>query len=419
MLNAASPVSPNSTVGVGLIGCRGKGMEILKYMLNHGGFRAVALCDVDQDILNERAATVESDFGHQPELYRDFRKMLENKDVDAVVIGTPDHWHCLPFVAACEAGKAVYVEKPLANTIEECNIMVRAAHRYNTVTQVGQQQRSGQVWTTLMDVLHDGTLGTLRKVNIWANFNYGVGQLMKPDEPAPVEVDFNLWLGPAPDRSFNPTRFHGSWRMFWDYGGGLMTDWGVHLLDMALWAKQVTEDPSEVLAFGKNLSFENHNHETFDTMSVTYPMRDYMITWQHTAGVQSGPYRKNYGLEFVGDNGTILANRSGWELIPEEESDRVSRPKLEETGFTPTSWSQSMASHVANFFDCIHSRKPTNCPIEIGRQVAIYAHAANIAVRSGEHRLLWDAQANRFSNSTAATSYVVPEYRKPWTLPEV
>ncbi|MGF1636400.1 MAG: Gfo/Idh/MocA family protein [Cyclobacteriaceae bacterium] len=411
-------VAPSDQIHVGLIGCRSKGFEILKYHLENKGVKCLGLCDVDENILNERAAEVQKLYGQKPRLYSDFRKMLENKDIDAIIIGTPDHWHCLPMVYACEVGKDVYVEKPLANTIEETNIMVRAARKYNRVVQVGQQQRSGQVWLGVMDFIKSGKLGTLRKVNIWANFGYATGSPKQPDEAIPKGIDFDFWLGPAPVRSFNSTRFHGKWRHFWDYGGGLMTDWGVHLIDMALWAKDVTTAPRSILAYGDNLSFQDYNRETFDTMSVVYPMDDYVINWQHSAGLQNGPYNMLYGVEFVGDSATIVANRSNW-FLNYEGSQQAKQEQEALREFEKKSELKDMDLHVKNFLDCIKTRKDLNCTIENGRNVALYAHMANIAVRSGEGKLEWDDKKGKFTNNSAANDFLVPEYRKPWKLPRI
>jgi len=232
----------------------------------------------------------------------------------------------------------------------------------------------------------------------------------------PKGVDFDFWLGPAPDRSFNPTRFHGSWRHFWDYGGGLMTDWGVHLIDMALWAKDVTSAPKQIMAYGDNLSFPNYSRETFDTMSVTFPMDDYVINWQHTAGTQNGPYDMLYGMEFIGDHGTIVANRDGWKVNPEfdpiDNSYKTEAKEMEKGR-------EYHDLHSKNFIECIKSREEPNCPPEIGRNVALYAHMGNIAVRSAAGMLLWDDTKNRFTNNNKANEFVIPDYRKPWELPKL
>jgi predicted dehydrogenase len=282
-------IGAGDKIVLGLIGARGQGMADLRQALKQPGVECAAVCDVDDAVLTERTADIVKIQGKPAKQYKDFRKLLDNKDIDAVMIGTPDHWHCYMLIAACRAGKDVYVEKPLANSIGECDLMVKAVRKYNKVVQVGQQQRSGDHWKTSMDMIKAGKLGQLRKSNVWANFNYGIGQLKVPDEPVPAGVDFDMWLGPAPQRSFNKARFHGSWRMFWDYGGGLLTDWGVHLMDMALWAKGITKPPISAVATGGNFAYPDHAHETFDTMSVSWQMPDHNIAWEHTAGIEAVP----------------------------------------------------------------------------------------------------------------------------------
>lgn len=405
----------NDRINVGLIGCRNQGFGVLRNFLQTGQVNCLGLCDIDQQVLDEKLAEIKKGFQQTPKLYGDFRKMLEDKNIDAVIVGTPDHWHCLQTVYACQAGKDVYVEKPLANSIGECNMMVQAAQKYDRVIQVGQQQRSGGVWNGVMDYIKSGQLGTLRKVNIWANFNYGIGALKEPDQPVPGGVDFDLWLGPAPDRSFNPARFHGSWRHFWDYGGGLMTDWGVHLIDMALWAKEVTDAPKEVMAYGENLSFKDHSRETYDTMSVVYPMDDYVINWQHTAGNQSGPYDMPYGVEFIGDRVTVVADRGDWMVKAGDEKD-TDQAMLEAENFKKTSEFGDVGNHVRDFIDCIKTRKNTNCSIETGRNVALYAHMGNIAARAGAGRLVWNESNQTFVNNSKANDLIIPAYRKAWEL---
>ncbi len=285
----SSPFAPSDKINVALIGCRNMGFGILKHHLDTGMVNCVALCDVDENVLKEKSESVKKDYNQSPELIKDYRKVLERKDIDAVIIGTPDHWHCLIMVEAVQAGKDVYVEKPMANTIGECNIMVKAANLYNSVVQVGQQQRSGKVFIDCMNLIKAGEIGTLRKVNIWANFNYGLGAKLVDDGPVPAGVDYDFWLGPAPKRPFNQARFHGSWRHFWDYGGGLMSDWGVHLIDMALWTKDLVKGPKTVITYAGNLSKQKMARETFDTMNVIYPKDDFVINYDLTAGIQQGP----------------------------------------------------------------------------------------------------------------------------------
>lgn len=406
---------PSEKIKIALIGCKNMGFGDLENALKLPGVECVALCDVDENILNSRSKEVEKIQGKVPMLYKDYRKIIDNKDIDAVIIGTPDHWHCLPFVAACQAGKDVYVEKPLANSIAECEIMVAATRKYNRVVQVGQQQRSGAHFIQAMDFIKSGKLGQLRKVNIWGNFNYGIGQPVVPDSPVRAGVDFDTWLGPAPLRSFNTARFHGSWRMFWNYGGGLMTDWGVHLIDMALWAKNITAMPDIITATGGNFAYPDHAHETFDTMNVSYQFKDYLINWEHTAGTQNGPYGRLYGLAFIGNDATLVIDRDNWELFPEwdDTNKKTKVPKMEKQ-----SGIDSHDVHMKNFIDCMKSRKEPACPIENGSLVAKYAHAANIALRT-QSQLSWDNANNNFGNNAAANALITPAYRAPWVLPVI
>ncbi len=271
-------ISENDKIRVALIGCKNMGMYNLTDHLKIAEVECAALCDVDQNVLNERAAKIKELTGKSPVLYNDYRKVLDDKNIDAVIIGTPDHWHCLPAVEACEAGKDVYVEKPLANSIAECQVMLAAARKYKRVVQVGQQQRSGQHWQDVVALVKSGKLGTIRKIRTWAYFDYGKGNPKVPDSAVPAGVDYDFWLGPSPKRPFNQNRFHGSWRHFWDQGGGLMTDWGVHLLDIPLWAMDVTT-PESVSASGGIYAYPMNCIETPDTLNVIYDFGKFTLEW--------------------------------------------------------------------------------------------------------------------------------------------
>ena len=404
-------VSAADTINIGLIGCRNMGFGDLLNAIKQPGVTCTALCDVDSNILEERTADVLKKQGKAPKNYSDYRKLLEDRDVDAVIIGTPDHWHCLPFVAACEAGKDVYVEKPLANSIAECDIMMRATRKYKRVVQVGMQQRSGPLFKKAMELIQNGAIGQLRKVDIWGNFNYGIGDIKVPDSAVPAGVDYDMWLGPAPSKAFNKTRFHGNWRMFWDYGGGLVTDWGVHLIDIGLWAKNIVQLPLSVTAAGGNFAYPDHAHETFDTLNVIYQLPDYTLSWENTAGTEIGPYGVPYGLSFIGNDATLMLNRENMEFFPGMQNGKpkvATRPK--ETG------DDSHGLHMQNFLECIKTRKDPVCNIENGRLVAMYAHMGNIAMRT-QSKLVWNDDDKNFGDNSAANKLVTPDYRAPWKLP--
>lgn len=212
--NVFANVPASDKINVALIGCRNMGWGNLVDLLSVKGVECVALCDIDRTVLDEKTAELDKMGRKKPAQYGDYRKLLEQKDIDAVIIGTPDHWHCLQMVDACAAGKDVYVEKPIANSIAECDAMVAAAKKYKRVVQVGQQQRSSRHWQEMVQYLRSGKLGTIGRVHIWANFNYAAVPV-KQDSPVPAGVDFETWLGPAAERTFNEQRFHGLWRMFW------------------------------------------------------------------------------------------------------------------------------------------------------------------------------------------------------------
>ncbi|GJM30608.1 MAG: NADH-dependent dehydrogenase [Cyclobacteriaceae bacterium] len=406
-------VSANDKVQLGLIGARGRGFRVLEQALQQPDTECLGICDIDDSVIRDRVNEVQQLQDRRPESFKDFRKLLEHPDLDAVIIGTPDHWHCLQTVYACDAGKDVYVEKPMANSLAELDVMVNATRRYKRVVQVGQQQRSGKHWQQAIDSIRSGKIGQLRRINIWANFRYGIGGPVKKDSAVPEGVDFDMWLGPAPQRTFNEGRFHGSWRMFWDYGGGLMTDWGVHLIDMALWAGNISTTPAAVVATGGNFAYPDHAHETFDTLSVNFQMENFDINWQSLGGLQTGPYDKPYGLAFIGNNGTIVADRGGWSLIPEMENNQ---PQIAAVSMESTR--SSSEDHIKNFLECIKTREEPNCPVENGRLVAQYAHMGNIAQRT-QSRLVWDQQKKTFGKNKPANQLITPEYRKPWDLPKL
>ena len=412
----SAKIAPSDKINVALIGCRNMGFGILKHHLNTKLVNCVALCDVDKNVLNQKSQEVREKYNQEPELIGDYRKVLERKDVDAVIIGTPDHWHCLIMVGACQAGKDVYVEKPMANTIGECNIMVKAAKKYNRVIQVGQQQRDNPIFKDIMDLIKGGEIGALRKVNIWANFNYGLGTAFANDEPVPNGVNYDFWLGPAPQRPFNKARFHGSWRHFWDYGGGLMSDWGVHLIDMGLWTKDLLKGPQQVFTYAENNSEQKAMRETFDTMNVVFPKDDFVINYDLTAGTEQGPYDTMYGISFIGDKATIVANRHKYYVLPEWDN-KKGEHKTEEITFEKGQ--ESHRAHVENFLECIKTRETTSCPPEVGRAAAIHAHIPNISARIEVPFLKWDDEKNLFTNCKEANDYITPEYRKPWKLPKI
>ena len=404
---------PSDRINVGLIGCNGMGFADLSEFLKHPQVECIGLCDVDESVLNRRAADVEKIKGKKPaNLYKDWRKLIDNKEINVVIVGTPDHWHCLQMVSACEAGKDVYCEKPIGRTIEECNLMVGAAKRYKSVVQVGQWQRSDPHWQDAVKFIQSGKLGKIRLVRVFSYQGWCPSIPVLADEPVPSGVDYNMWLGPSPNRPFNRNRFHFTFRWFWDYAGGLMTDWGVHLLDYALFGMNVTA-PKSVMAMGGKYGYPDDACETPDSLQTIYEFDGFNVLWDHAIGINDGAYGRNHGLGFVGENGTLVIDREGWEVIPEVVSGKTRMeavPLKKGTG-------QGLKNHVNNFLECINSRNPnTNASVEIGAHIAKFSALGNIAYRTGK-KLIWDGK--KFTNDSDANNYLVPNYREPWKLPKV
>lgn len=410
----ATPIVPaNEKITVGLIGCRNMGWADLTSMLKNPEVECLALCDVDGTILNEKAAELEKKTGKKAKLYKDFRKLLENKDIQAVIIGTPDHWHCLQTIYACEAGKDVYVEKPLANSIEECLLMVAAARKHNRIVQVGQWQRSAPHFNEAMQYATSGKIGKIRTVKTWAYMGYGKTSPVLPDEPVPAGVDYKMWLGPAPERPFNRNRFHGSFRYFWDYAGGLMTDWGVHMIDMGLKGMNVTT-PKSVQAMGGKLGFPDHADETPDTLQAVYEYDGFTLLWEQAKGIARGPYDREHGVAFIGNLGTVVVDRGKWEVFPEVESGAY----LTEMIPTRNNSSNNLDQHTKNFVECIKSRQKPNGDVEFGAHAAINAQLGNMAYRLGR-KIVWDSTKNMIVNDPKAMEMAKASYHNGWNLPKV
>lgn len=406
--------APSNKVKVALIGCRSMGFSNLNTFLEYPEVECIALCDIDDEWLNKRAADVEKKTGKKVKnLYKDWRKVIDNKDVDVVIIGTPDHWHCLPTIYACQAGKDVYVEKPLSNTIEECNLMRDAARKYNRVVQVGQWQRSDPHWDEAANYLKAGNIGRIRTVKVWAYQDGKPTLPVKPDSIVPAGVDYDMWLGPAPKRPFNEYRFHYNFRFFWDYAGGLMSDWGVHLLDYALEGMNA-DLPQSIMASGGKFAYPTDAMETPDTMMATYAYKDYNIIWDHACGIGHGLYDRKEALAFFGENGTLILDRRGWEVIP-EVSNKVAR--MQSVPFKKGE-GKGLYNHVGNMLSCIKSRELPNADIAIGAKVAKMALLANISSRL-QRGVTWDDANSLFINDAEANQLAKAHYRAPWILPKI
>ena len=412
-------ISPNDQINLGVIGCNGMGWSDMSSHLKMPEVNCIALADIDQRVLDERSANVKELRGNAPKQYKDYRKLLENKDIDAVIIATPDHWHCLTAVNALDAGKHVYVEKPLANSIEECNVMTSAAKKYNKLVQVGQWQRSGQHYTDAINYVQSGKLGKIRLVKCWAYQGWMNPIPVKPDTEPPAGVDYAMWLGPAPKRPFNENRFHFNFRWFWDYAGGLMTDWGVHEIDIALYAMKATV-PKSIMASGGKFAYPDDASETPDTLQTVFEFDGFNLLWEHATGIDGGNYGRTEGIAFIGNNGTLVVNRQGWEVIPEgEKKDGKWVTKLDRVDLQKAQGS-ALDNHTKNFIDSLKANDGDmlNCNIKAGSTAAVAAHMGNIAFKTGE-KIYWDKTQNSFRTNAAANELLKAKYHNGWELPKI
>ncbi len=408
-------LAPSDQVNIAAIGIAGMGWANVKSALKVPGVNLVALCDVDKNVLDKRMGELASLNVNAAKVktYSDYRRLLEQKDVDAIIIGTPDHWHALMMMDACQAGKDVYVEKPVGNSIEECRAMVAAQKKYNRVVQAGQWQRSQQHFRDAVDFVHSGQLGNIRTVKVWCYQGWMKPGPKVPDSAPPPGVDYAMWLGPAEKRPFNSSRFHFNFRWFWDYAGGLMTDWGVHLLDYALLGMKAPE-PKTVAALGGIFAYPELAQETPDTLTALYEFDGFNLVWDHAMGIDNGSYGRDHGIAYIGNNGTLVLNRGGWEVIEEKRSgNKISKPLAPQVD-------NGLDKHWENFIAVVRSRKldELNCPIEAGAHVATVAQLGNISYRSGQ-RVVWDKAKGKFTDDDLNEKYLMAKYHNGYKLKNV
>ncbi len=417
----------NDRVRLGFIGLGNRGDQVLDGFLVHKDAEVVAICDLWQPYLDFAAKKI----GSSPKQFKEYRKLLDMKDVDAVVICTPDHWHAVQTIHACQAGKDVYVEKPLSLRVVEGRKMVEAARRHSRITQVGINRRSSPFCQEAADFIRGGGLGKItaaRSFHIQNEWPKGIGN--PPDEEPPAGLDWDAWLGPAPKVPYNRNRAFYRFRWFYDYSGGQVTNYGAHFIDFIHWA--LGEDtPLAVTAMGAKLALDD-NREIPDTLEVlwTYP-RGTLVTFSQFNANAAPADRRHGNLEFRGTKGTLYLTYTGYDVVPEEinekvfpaltpldrslsgdyESDRkpVIQPrKVEGEDSTPL--------HARNFLDCIRSRQPCTCDLETGHRSTSATLIANIAHKTKSY-LEWDGKAERFTNNPAANKYLSYEYRSPYKLP--
>lgn len=423
LLSAMHRISANDKINIGVIGCNGMGWSNTNSLLKMPDVDLVAICDVDKNVINKRLADYAKLRTNVPKTYNDYRELLNDKSIDAVVIGTPDHWHCKMMVDAVQAGKHVYVEKPIANSIAESQLMVAAQEKTGKVVQAGQWQRSGPHYRKAIDIVQSGVLGKIRVVKVWAYQGWMKPVPVVPDGTAPEGVDYTMWLGPAPKRAFNANRFHFNFRWFWDYAGGLMTDWGVHEIDIALYAMKA-EAPISVMASGGKLAYPDDASETPDTLQTVFQYKDFNMLWEHATGIDGGPYGRREGIAFIGNNGTLVVDRQGYEAFVEREAngyDASSKGKMEPIeAFKRPAEVSYLDLHTQNFIEAVkkNSQSMLNTPIRSGSVAAINAQMGNIAFKTGA-KVFWDARQNKFVDNAAANKLIMPVYQNGWKMPSV
>jgi predicted dehydrogenase len=393
-----SVIGANEKIVTGHIGVRNQGTPNLKAFLKKA--TPAAVCDVDRDVLAKAVKLMQDGGVASPATFGDFRKLLERKDIDAVVVTTPDHWHALMTIHACAAGKDVYCEKPLSLTIREGRAMVDAARKHQRVVQTGSQQRSDNRFRLACELVRNGKIGKVQTVlaGIPA-VNWPPPPV--PDSEPPAELDYDLWLGPAPKRPYNAKHVHYNFRFYWDYSGGQMTNFGAHHIDIAQWALGMDES-GPVATEGKATFNKQGWYEVTETCRVyhAYPGGVTLIIGQGQKDIKEG-------VTFIGSQGRIFVDRG--------------KLTSEPAGIASTHLADSdvhlykSADHHQNFLDCVKSRQRPIADVEIGHRSATVCHLGNLAVRLGR-RIVWDPSAEQIVGDAEAAAMLARPYRSPWAL---
>jgi len=402
----------NSRIGLGFVGVGPRGGSLLSAFMGEPDVEVAAVCDVYAPRVEQ---AVERTNG-RARGYRDFRDLLEDDNVDAVIIATPVHWHALPAIYACMAGKDVYVEKPLTHNIAEGRALVRAARENRRVTQMGTQIHAGENFHRVVEIVRSGILGKITLVRTWLVCNEapnGIGH--PPDADPPDGLDWDTWLGPAPECPFNHAKFEGGhFRYFWDYGGGWLTAMGPHIVDLPFWALELGS-PRRIVSVGGKHAVDDCA-ETPDTQHVLYEFDGLTMTWGQTSACSYGyetqgepGMRRRLGIMFHGTNGSLVADYTSHRIFP--EGDRM------EGADPPEPYLPRPKSHHREFLDCVRTRELASCDVEYAHRVTAACHLGNIALRAGRS-IEWDGESERIAGDDEAQRLVSREYRRPWRLPD-
>jgi predicted dehydrogenase len=398
----------NEKIVLALIGGNNRGRDDGLSAIRDGA-AIKTFCDIDDAVLRKTGASLAAAQSRSPAFEKEFRRVLDDKEIDGVIIATPDHWHAIQTIQACQAGKDVYIEKPLSQTIHEGHLMRDAARKYDRVVQVGTQRRSSEHFRSAVDYVASGKLGKVCLVKAWmCQVRGSIGK--PPDSPVPPGVDYDRWLGPAPQRPFNRNRFHYTWRFFWDYGNTELGNQGVHMLDVALWGIQALRGTIHCLPKGvsgqSGIYWLDDAKEVPDTQVLTYDCGDLTLVWELHSFQDFLPLEgTTAATAFYGSQGVLLVDGSGW---------KVRLPK----GAPGPSEKPSGGSHTKNFLECMKTRKRPNADVELGRLSTTLCHLGNICTRL-KRDVRFDPTQENFGDDKQANAMLTKEYRAPYLLPAV
>ena len=399
--------APNERVNVGVLGAS-RGAALARQFATLPDSQVVAICEVDEGRGYKLAEEIGTIQGRQPPLVVDFRTLLDRSDVDALAVATPDHWHAPATILACLAGKDVYVEKPASHNVIEGRLAVQAARKYGRIVQHGTNLRAVPYYQEAWDLLRKGLIGKVLLVKAINNQRRRRLEV-RPDEPEPAGVHYDLWLGPAPKRPFNYNRFHDGWHWHWEYGAGDIGNDGVHQIDLGRWALGLRA-PKAVSASGAKLGSRGDAQETPDTMVVTWEYDELLFVYEQrdfTPYRMPGHRHDNDNI-FFGEEGFLMIDRDGYRVFFRggEPGPAAGEP-----------WSDSPRFYQ-NFIDCVKSRRAEDllADIEEGHYSALLCHLGNIAYRTGR-RLEFDPQSETFLHDDEANRYLGREYRRGYELP--
>ncbi|SFJ32435.1 Gfo/Idh/MocA family protein [Planctomicrobium piriforme] len=383
--SAARKFGPNDQIQIGIIGAGAQGRELAQHLLAIPGVRITSLCDVDAHQLAAAQHLLHDHSDHRPVAVTGHEQLLQRSDVDAVVIATPDHWHAAICREACLAGKDVYLEQPVAHSVAQGQSLVDIAHKTGRIIQTGLPQRSGAHFQSAIELLRSGEIGRVHLAKAWAmHRRRSIGRVATA--AAPVGVDYERWLGPAPARPFQATRFHQHWPCFWDYGSGELGQWGVQLLDIVRWGLNL-DLPTRIAATGGNRAFHD-DRETPDTLSVQFEFPELDVIWEHRQWSTRGLEGRTAAVAFYGDRGTLIVDRSGWKLYDGPTGKYADASELHQ-------------SHLANWLDCLRTRQTPTADIAVGQRSMTLCHLGNIAYRLGRE-LRFSPDSLTFTQDAAA-----------------